>query len=78
MKLRTYADVKFDLSLEDAPKTNVIYCLTFPNNKKYIGKTTQSLKERVRCHIKDSFIEKEFNYDMLYMPYWEKIIKQSL
>jgi hypothetical protein len=26
----------------------------------------------------DSFIEKEFNYDMLYMPYWEKIIKESL
>lgn len=26
----------------------------------------------------NSFIDKEFNYDMLYMPYWKKIIKESL
>jgi hypothetical protein len=28
--------------------------------------------------ILDSFIDKDFNYDMLYMNYWEKIIKESL
>lgn len=28
--------------------------------------------------ILDSFIDKDFNYDMLYMSYWEKIIKESL
>ena len=29
---------------------NIVYCFTFPNEKKYIGKTQQGLDIRLRSH----------------------------
>ena len=29
---------------------NIVYCFTFPNDKKYIGKTEQGLDVRLRSH----------------------------
>jgi predicted GIY-YIG superfamily endonuclease len=91
MTFRTYADIKFNLKTEDIPKNNVIYCLTFPNNKKYIGKTTSQLKERIRCHIKDAFQDKEgkfaksrairkymtFNVDVLFESDDENLLNEK-
>lgn len=50
MKQRIYADVKVDIQPKDIHKTNVIYCLTFLNGKKYIGKTSNDLEERIKRH----------------------------
>lgn len=33
----------------------LIYCLTFPNGKKYIGQTTQQLKARLQQHSKQKY-----------------------
>ena len=55
MEIRVFGDVKVYIKTEDILKNNVIYCLTFLNGKKYIGLTTQPLKERLREHIKESF-----------------------
>lgn len=33
----------------------IIYCLTFPNGKKYIGQTVQKLKTRLNQHSKQSY-----------------------
>lgn len=32
----------------------IIYCLTFPNNKKYIGQTTRQLEQRLKQHHRSS------------------------
>lgn len=55
MKLRTYADVKMDISNEDISKKNLIYKLTFPDDKVYIGLTRKTLKERLHQHITTAF-----------------------
>ena len=55
MEIRVFGDIKVHIRTEDILKNNVIYCLTFPSGKKYIGLTTQPLKERLREHIKESF-----------------------
>jgi len=41
----------------DPEEVNVIYMLTFPNNKKYIGQTVQSLQIRMRQHCSDATID---------------------
>lgn len=41
----------------DPEEVNVIYMLTFPNNKKYIGQTGQSLQIRMRQHCSDATID---------------------
>lgn len=55
MNQRIFADVKVQVCTEDIPKTNVIYCLTFPNNKIYIGQTRNVLETRIKQHCFDSF-----------------------
>lgn len=56
MKIRIFSDVKVSFNdPEDILKKNVIYKLEFPNNKIYIGQTTELLKERIRVHCRDSF-----------------------
>lgn len=55
MEVRVFSDVKVHIKTEDILKNNVIYLLTFPSNKVYIGKTTTTLKERIKEHIKEAF-----------------------
>lgn len=55
MEIRVFSDVKVCIETKDILRSNVVYCLIFPNEKKYIGITTQTLKERLREHIKESF-----------------------
>lgn len=55
MIVKTYATVKININSEDCIKTNIIYCLTFPNGKKYIGQTTQKLNQRLSSHCNNSF-----------------------
>ena len=55
MVIRNFADVKVQIKTEDILKKDIIYCLTFPNGKKYIGLTTQTLKNRIIQHCNDSF-----------------------
>lgn len=59
MKLRIYADVKVKINAEDIHKSNVIYCLTFENGKKYVGLTTQPLDKRLYEHCNTSFNKKD-------------------
>lgn len=59
MKLRIYADVKVKINTEDIHKSNIIYCLTFENGKKYIGLTTQLLDKRIYDHCNLSFNKKD-------------------
>ena len=47
MEIRNFADVKVYINTEDILKENVIYKLTFPNGKVYIGQTIQKLKNRI-------------------------------
>lgn len=56
MKIRIFSDVKVNFNnSEDILKKNVIYKLEFPNNKIYIGQTSETLKERLRNHCRESF-----------------------
>jgi hypothetical protein len=56
MKIRIFSDIKVNfINSEDILKKNVIYKLTFPNGKVYIGQTSQLLRERVRQHCSDAF-----------------------
>ena len=83
MKLRVYADVKYFLSLKNAPLTNIVYCLTFPNNKKYIGKTTNELEYRIKQHIRNSFLKdnnfnnKKENAIRKYMEFKVEVLYQG-
>ena len=55
MKIKFYSDVKVIIKTEDIQKKNIIYCLTFPNGKQYIGQTKQILEDRIKDHIYKSF-----------------------
>ena len=55
MEVRVFSDVKVHIKTEDILKSNVIYLLTFPSNKVYVGKTTATLKARIKEHIKEAF-----------------------
>lgn len=56
MKIRIFSDIKVNfINSEDILKKNVIYKMTFPNGKIYIGQTSQLLRERVRQHCSDAF-----------------------
>ena len=63
MNIRTFSDVKVYIETEDILKEKVIYCLTFPNGKKYIGQTISSLVTRVRQHCTDSFNKKKPDFN---------------
>ena len=63
MKLRIYADVKVKINAEDIHKSNVIYCLTFENGKKYVGLTTQPLDKRLYDHCNSSFNKKDKGFN---------------
>ena len=84
MKVRVFSDVKVHIRTEDILKKDVVYCLTFPSKKRYIGLTTQTLKERLREHIKESFRKgsKELNTKKArairkYMQFSVEILGQS-
>lgn len=62
MKIRTFADVKVNIKTEDILKENVVYCLTFPNGKVYVGQTTRSLKVRLQEHCRNSFSQSHSSY----------------
>ena len=62
MKIRVFADVKVHIRTKDILRENVVYCLTFPDGKKYIGATTQKLIERVRAHSRHSFYKNTGEY----------------
>ena len=56
MKIRIFSDIKVNfINSEDILKKNVIYKLTFPSNKVYIGQTSQKLRERISRHCSDAF-----------------------
>ena len=63
MESRIYTNVLVDMDSKNENRTNVIYCLTFPNGKKYIGLTTQLLSKRLKKHCFDSFNEKGEDYN---------------
>lgn len=58
MKIRNFADVKVHIRTEDILKANVVYKLTFPSGKLYIGMTRQLLKDRIYQHCNVAFREK--------------------
>lgn len=41
------SQVKININKDDRIKNNVVYKLTFPNNKVYIGQTAQKLMKRL-------------------------------
>ena len=65
MVIRNFADVKVQIRTEDILKTNVIYCLTFPNDKQYIGLTTTTLKKRLIAHCNSAFNPKDSVYNVI-------------
>ena len=44
----------FELEKDILKKSNIIYLITFENNKKYIGQTTRKLSIRLRGYLTDS------------------------
>lgn len=63
MEIRNFADVKVFISTEDILKENLVYKLTFPNGKVYIGQTIQKLKNRLYGHCNDSFRVKDSGFN---------------
>ena len=63
MEIRNFADVKVYINTEDILKENVVYKLTFPNGKVYIGQTVQKLKNRLYAHCNDSFYVKDSGFN---------------
>lgn len=51
----------------------IIYCFTFPNNKKYIGKTQKDLQIRLRSHKHSSKYKKSYLYNAIRLYGWENI-----
>jgi predicted GIY-YIG superfamily endonuclease len=47
----------------------IIYCLTFPNGKKYIGQTIQQLKARLQQHSKQKYCKAVYNAIQKYKDY---------
>lgn len=47
----------------------IIYCLTFPNGKKYIGQTKQPLKKRLKQHLKQTYCTAVHNAIKKYNEY---------
>lgn len=50
MVVVVHCNVEVVADEQDLEKSNVVYCLTFPSGKKYIGLTTQILRERISAH----------------------------
>ena len=65
MVIRNFADVKVHIRTEDILKTNVVYMLTFPNGKQYIGITTRTLKKRLTAHCNGAFNPKDLSYNAI-------------
>ena len=63
MIIRNFADVKVLIDSEDILKKNVIYKLTFPSGKCYIGQTKSELKSRLYTHCNNSFNIKSTDYN---------------
>ena len=49
----------------DKTKCSVVYKLTFPNGKIYVGKTRGKLERRVKTHIVESFNSKRNGYNTI-------------
>ena len=84
MQIRNYADVKVHIKTEDILKKNVVYKLTFPNGKVYIGQTVQKLRNRLYAHCNEAFNieDKTFNNPKAnairkYMTFEVKILYQG-
>lgn len=72
---KVYSGIKVEFNVGDLDKTNIIYKLTFPNGKVYIGQTSQTLRRRLTrhcCENEDTFKcrainkYKSFNCEILY------------
>lgn len=72
---KVYNGIKVEFNVGDLDKTNIIYKLTFPNGKIYIGQTSQTLRRRLTrhcCENEDTFKcrvinkYKSFNCEILY------------
>lgn len=50
MIIKKYSEIEVKCNEEDLNKKGVIYCLTFPNNKTYIGQTKNKLHRRISTH----------------------------
>ena len=55
MLSKKFNNVDVLIKENDLIKTNVIYRLIFPNNKSYIGKTTQQLRRRLYIHCNRAY-----------------------
>lgn len=74
MEIRNFADVKVYINTEDILKENVVYKLTFPNGKVYIGQTIQKLKDRLCKHCNESFYVKDRKFN----NYKERAIRKYM
>lgn len=48
--MKNFVGISVDVDDNDLNKCNIIYRLIFPNEKYYIGKTTQTLRKRLHVH----------------------------
>lgn len=55
MIVKIVCEVSVRAEEEDLEQQNVVYCLTFPNGKQYVGLTSQKLRERVSAHCSCAF-----------------------
>jgi hypothetical protein len=62
MKIRSFADVKVKVKTGDILRMNVIYKLTFPSGRSYIGQTQRSLNDRLYQHCYNSFNKSDSGY----------------
>lgn len=82
--IKEYRGIKVNINQEDLNKTNVIYKMTFPNGKVYIGQTNQLLKTRLSRHCSEANNIKSKTYNTIksnairkYMEFKLEILHQA-
>lgn len=56
-------DILVEISEEELELKNVVYLLTFPNGKKYVGITSKRFKDRLYEHCSSAINEKDQGYN---------------
>lgn len=78
MTSKNYNGIEVKCNEEDLNKQNVIYCLTFPNNKTYVGQTIRTMHNRISQHCRNSNCTKLKNAIKKYKTFSVSILSSNL
>ena len=61
--MKKIGDISIDITEEELELKNIVYLLTFPNGKKYVGITSKRFKDRLYQHCSLAINEKDRDYN---------------